>query len=310
MNELIITTKKSEVKNIVKNLSDSARTAVDTVFAYAPEMNTAAAEAEAAIRKVEPVLCESFSRIAADKDGIRKSGYKSFEAFGEAVFGFKSSLLSQYKRAGDKFFNVEKRPIVSEWYTVSKLSELRNVPNDKLDEDAKNGVLTPIMTQSALRAYAANVMPKAIEETKFKVVNPLSAMNLISGERKTFSSELEIVEWLISRETLTEALKTDIPEHANIQTMLSDSGYLHIVKSAFTAVIPATDKSKEKQVAMKTIIIEVPNSTEIRAARYYEIPSSLTKEEKAKVAAFRKMAASLGMDVSDKTDIELLEMAK
>ena len=288
MNDLITTT-RSESKSIVKFLSDSARIECDKVFALRDVLEAAEKSINASMLTFEPQLCDSFSKIAADTAGIKKAGYDNFKDFAAAAFGIADKAASMYKRVGDKFFNVEKRPTVASWYSASKLQELRNVDNDRLDKDAASGVLKPDMTQSALRDYATAVKTESITDGKDNadVTNGFVAVILPDGKPQTYANESAIYAAL---------------NRGNAP--IADR--LHVMSSDMTIIVKAKDeKHKDKEIKTRLCIVEHDNGT-VAVARFWKNPAVLTKEEKAKAAEIRAALERFGFDTSNMTAQELL----
>ena len=287
MNELITTT-KSESKAIIKNLSDFARIECDKVFALSETVDKAAKSVNDAMLTFEPQLCDSFSKIAADKDGIKKAGFDNFTAFAAAAFGINDKAASMYKRVGDKFFNVKDRPTCAAWYTASKLQELRNVDNARLDKDAADGILRPDMTLSALREYATAVKAESITDGAQAVTNGFCGVVLSSMEKFTVAAESEIYALLNDGET-----------------PLADN--IHTTESAATIIIPAKDeKHKDKEIKTRLCIVEMKDGS-IRAARFWKNPDILTKEERAQAEVIRASLEKFGIDTSSMTARQLLD---
>ena len=286
---MLIASTKSEVKSIVKNLSENARVAVDTVFAYAPELKEANDRIAEAEKSVAPVLCKAFSQIASDKDGIKKCGYDKFEDFASVLFGqsLGGKTASMLKRVGDKFYNVEKPPVVGQWFTPSKLQELRNVDNKKLDEDAASGVLRPDMTMAELRAYATK---PAIDDGTERITNGFCGVLLSNMDKFTVPTLEDIYRLLNGGET-----------------PLADN--IHDTSSVSTIVIPARDdKHKSKEIKTRLLLVERVDGS-VAVARYWKNPAVLSKEDKAKAELVKRTLERAGIDCANMTYQELLDMA-
>ena len=285
METSLITTSKNDVRTIVKNLSEPARKAVDTVFAYAPDIAAAESRVDEARRGYEPVLCESFSKIATDKDGISKAGFKTFGDFAEAVFGLKPAAASMYKRVGDKFFNVDKRPTCAAWYSVSKLQELRNVDNATLDKDAESGALTPDMSLSALRAYADSKKSPALEDGSASVSNGFYGVILPAGDKALYPDE----------ESFYKAVNGGTAPLAD---------RLHVTPSDVD-IITKTDKGKDKTTHTKLVIVEHDDGS-VTVGRLWKNPLALSKEDAALAARIRRKLEAAGVDTSGMTAQDLI----
>ena len=175
MSNQLITTTKAEVKTIVAKLPPALRTECDKVFALANE----AAPAVDAVRKQ---TCIAINAIALNEKAVEKAGYKAFKDLAADIFGMAPVLATQCRKTAEKFYCAETPPIVTEWYSQSKLAELLKVDSKRLDEDAKAGKLKPAMTNAELRAYAEAVKAEALGDGKAEVLKMYEAHVQVCGQ--------------------------------------------------------------------------------------------------------------------------------
>jgi len=288
MSTAIITLTKEDSKSIIAKLPSNLRVEADKVF-------TACNDAGTSIDNAQRIVSIAFSKISADDKAIEKAGFKTFKEFACTAFGVKASQASQFKKVGDKFYNAEKPPIVTEWYSASKLYELRSVDSSILDVDAEEGILNPNMTQAQLREYADS---KAIASNNPEVMKCFDA---IITSIDLNGVEADIIDKEYNNITLDElkAIMYDLaicpPEDDRLAKYNPHKSYVEKRKDG-----------KDKEISLKGLVL-VTDTFFVKAVY---IPTKTKKPTKAKeksAVTFTEVSASIDL-MSAEQKAKLLEM--
>lgn len=275
MSDLIIRSTRNEVKAITKAFNEETRQSIDRVFAITPEVNEAAQAARKAEMAIQPTLCEAMSKLAADKEGLKKMGFETFQDAAIAIFHFDDSkssrsAISMYKLAGDRFYNVEKRPAVAEWWPVTWLQELRNIPAERLEADVEAGILSQDMTFSAVRDYGKAVRAEALE-----AASDASEAEIVPDYDGYLIKGLDTIRF--------EAWTEDAILHELCDNVLPMEENVHRMKSAeYLVTPPKKEGGEEKRTYLQLLVVEMGDGS-IRAAKFsahkYDTPKGMSRKQ-------------------------------
>lgn len=270
MSTALITKTREESKAIVSRLPNALRVECDKVFAAGETLIKSADE-------TARVLSIALSHIAADEKAVEKAQYKTFKDLAADVFGIKPAQATQFRKVGDKFYCAEKPPICSEWFTASKLYELRSVDSKILDEDAGSGLLRPDMTQAQLRDYAASKsLTDGAEVVKLFDIHIYTK----DGESAFTGSEDDIYE------ALFDAVEAEDAERDRVA---------HFNPHA-TLVKEAKGKTPAKEVKGKGLVIVY--GTRVAHAVYFSTDRAKTAPSEETIAAQNKTIEALMAEIA------------
>ena len=184
--ELITITRK-DVADTIKVFDLDTRKAIDEALALGNDF--ARAHNDEA-KRVNVARAIAVYRIAADKEAVEKTGFKTFKDVAAALFGLAPANATNYRKAAEQFYCNDKAPTCKDWWGPSTLYLFcaAGVDNDTISAAISAGKLTEKSTNEQIKAWITSLEADALEDGKADIVK------LYDGVMRVFNYEDETCE--------------------------------------------------------------------------------------------------------------------